>query len=354
MGSGVSLPLEVEEAVAKEVAGKKWDQAAWEAAARDREGRLCVTRVEFEVARIKAMSDEEREEEAKVALAEAIERDKEALKQRSEGDYSKSFSGSKKDSKEEKEAASLLRGEAEAEILLVDFGEHREEIEALGKWLKFLGSAGCYLYVHSLTRELRSTRPVEEVIEVKKTERSGLPEIRLSEVPEEVARVVAAAKTPLLLDASEARNVATFYKFKGVLVDGTMLALPLRDKLRPKPKVWLEEARKKAVEAMKRGVTLAVDLGEAEGSKIPLASQWCKSDGLRKEVFVEAGQSLARNKMALKKMFRDDEREYGECIVRDGFCTVVISQLPADVALKELADLTFDMTHMEPLVVVAQ
>ena len=88
------------------------------------------------------------------------------------------------------------------------------------------------------------------------------------------------------LDASEDRKLATFFSFKGVLVDGTKLALPLRNKARPKPKVFMEELRAKAVQAMKGGQTLALDLGDAEGSKAPFWSTLCKPDGVRKELFI--------------------------------------------------------------------
>jgi hypothetical protein len=64
---------------------------------------------------------------------------------------------------------------------------------------------------------------------------------------DEVRRIISEEKkTPLILDASEDRKVATFFRFKGVLIDFSPLALPLRDKLRPKPKACMEEARCKA------------------------------------------------------------------------------------------------------------
>lgn len=341
MGSGCSvLPNEVDEETAKAVSGAQWDLAAFRNAARDVNGKLCIASSDFVAlirercgaegaSRYLAMSVEELEEEARIVLEAAVAREARRQRPADQSDYSKSLSGTAEDTAKEREAAELMRGDATAEEddplllrpLVLTPGEH-QELEARGKWLKFMGSAGCFLYIHSLTRELRSTRPeafVEEKVASKNSRDAynGLPTVDLTALPAEIERIVSEErKTPLVLDASEDRKVATFYSFKGVLVDGTKLALPVRDKARPKPKAWLEEARAKAVVAMKRGVTLAVDLGEAEGSKAPLVSQWCKADGLRKELFNEAGKSLARNKMALGKMFRDDEKEYGECIVR--------------------------------------
>ena len=104
---------------------------------------------------------------------------------------------------------------------------------------------------------------------------NGLPTVELTEVLGEIQRIILEEKkTPLLLDASEDRKLATFFGFKGVVIDGTRLSLPLRSKDRPKPKAWVEEARRRAVQAMKTGSTLAMDLGLADGSKAPIFAQW--------------------------------------------------------------------------------
>ena len=101
----------------------------------------------------------------------------------------------------------------------------------------------------------------------------------------EIERIVSEEKkTPLLLDASFERKLATFYSYKGVLVDGTKLSLPLRNKQRPKPKEWMEVFRAKAVEAMKRGQTCALDLGECDSSKAPLDKALCKPDSVPKSI----------------------------------------------------------------------
>lgn len=44
----------------------------------------------------------------------------------------------------------------------------KQELEALraaGKWLRYLGAGGCYLWIHILTREVTALRPAEYVDE---------------------------------------------------------------------------------------------------------------------------------------------------------------------------------------------
>ena len=310
------------------------------------------------MARAREMTTEEREDHASKVLAEFIECDKQTATTTT--DYSKSFSGTAKDTQVEKEAAELMRGNDEDdEPKIALSAEQVEELESLGKWMKFLGKAGCYLYVHSMTRALRSVRPegfvdTDENVDTA-TNDDGLRRIDLTEVPAEIARIVAEEKkTPLVLDATDDRKVATFYKYKnGVVLDATALALPMRDKLRPKPKVFIEDARQKAVQALKTGSIFVLDLGDTEGSKAPLYTQWCKSDGLRKEIFHEAGMTLARNKMALNRMYKDDEKEYGEAIVRDGFATILITKLPPDEYEATLSDGCIDLTLCSPFIAVS-
>jgi hypothetical protein len=58
--------------------------------------------------------------------------------------------------------------------------------------------------------------------------------------------------------------------------------------------------------------------------------------GFRKEIFLEGGAGLVRNKMAFKQMYAESEKEHGECIVRDGFLFVCITALPPQTFAKEL------------------
>ena len=98
-------------------------------------------------------------------------------------DYSKSFGGTEMDSKNEHEAADLLRGE-QAKHVMEDEAfrilqppqlPHPAQLAALRKcahWMKFLSHSGCYLYLHPLTRDLVAVRPEDFVDEDEKTSQS--------------------------------------------------------------------------------------------------------------------------------------------------------------------------------------
>lgn len=93
--------------------------------------------------------------------------------------YEGSFGGTEADSKNEKEAAKLLRGEGAEEIeeetnvhLMKPTFEsicQEKTLRKLGKWKRYLGSANCYLYFNCLTKDIVSSRPndyIEEMEEV--------------------------------------------------------------------------------------------------------------------------------------------------------------------------------------------
>ena len=104
---------------------------------------------------------------------------------------------------------------------------------------------------------------------------------------------------------------------------------------------------------MKGGDTLCLDLGETEGSKAALWSTLCKPDGLRKELFIEGGKGLTRNKMAYRKMWKDAEKEHGEAIPRDDFKFVVVSAVAPKSWEKDLCEEALPSEHMFPVVVQA-
>ena len=115
----------------------------------------------------------------------------------------------------------------------------------------------------------------------------------------------------------------------------------------------MEELRAKAVQAMKGGQTLALDLGDAEGSKAPFWSTLCKPDGVRKELFIEGGKGLTRNKMAYTKMWKDEEKEHGSACPRDDFQFVVVTALSPKEYEKELFDDAVPKEHAYPVVVAS-
>ena len=410
MGAGASaIPPSLDEAKAKELAGDHWDAAYFSTHAEEDFAtcKAVVTKEQFlEAARAKGLSvggeaagsgggsasggggggaagsdlltkwqgtsEEDREEEAKLVLEAALRREAkrkaeaDAAAKQANMDYSKGFSGSAEDTKKEKEAAAEMRGGAQAEDedpRLVELqggltAAQKEAVEGLGKWLKLMGGSGCYVYVHSLTHEFAANRPEGFVddgdLKAKEDAAGGLPVVELTDVVGEIKRIIEEEKkTPLLLDDSEDRKLATFFSFKGVLVDGTKLALPLRNKARPKPKAFMEELRTKAVQAMKGGQTLCLDLGESEGSKAAFWSTLCKPDGVRKELFIEGGKGLTRNKMAYTKMWKDEEKEHGSACPRDDFQFVVVTALSPKEYEKELFDDAVPKEHAYPVVVAS-
>ena len=109
-------------------------------------------------------------------------------------------------------------------------------------------------------------------LKAKEDAAGGLPVVELTDVVGEIKRIIEEEKkTPLLLDDSEDRKLATFFSFKGVLVDGTKLALPLRNKARPKPKAFMEELRARVDAYGSKSVAEAleeVDVALPPGSEI--------------------------------------------------------------------------------------
>lgn len=184
-------------------------------------------------------------------------------------DYSKSFSGSAADTKNEKDAAALMRndgggaaGEAStepdaAEPILVkprlgqgerDFcgqGLDRHLLRTTAPFLRFMGKGQCYLYAHPLTKEVVSLRPQEydpeqdlalpaeagagggdSRGETAAAADEGWKSCALTELPAAVDAIVASGKTPLILDPSPEASVRVFFSIKHALVDASHLTVP--------------------------------------------------------------------------------------------------------------------------------
>lgn len=186
------------------------------------------------------LSNEEKEQFIDKMLALVVEQDKNNSngKKNSKSDYSKSFGGTVDDTKNEKEAAEILRGNnddsdsttnpALLKPVLISNYDHRILKES-GSWCKYLGSSDCYMYLHVLTRDIVSIRPEEyaEVDdnngcnsseEVVKDPANGLKRIDLVDLPVEVERIVTELKkTPLIIDCSPTQAVNTYYSYKAML-----------------------------------------------------------------------------------------------------------------------------------------
>jgi hypothetical protein len=163
-------------------------------------------------------------------------------------DYSQSFGGTEQDTKNEKEAAAILRGDGASKedetsslypfLVPPLLDEKQGDVVLLrkhGRWVKVLGGTGCYLYVHALTKEVLSIRPNDfeddaptalsasgsEQAQQQQQEidiSNGLSRVDLEALPAEVERIVSEGKkTPLLVDTSKSGAVRAFYTYKGVL-----------------------------------------------------------------------------------------------------------------------------------------
>lgn len=89
------------------------------------------------------------------------------------GNYEKSTSGTAEDTKNEAEAAKLLRGDngdtgdagpamLKYDVSIYDHPIQEKTLNLVGKWKKFLGlSKNCYLYIHVISKEVVSIRPME-------------------------------------------------------------------------------------------------------------------------------------------------------------------------------------------------
>lgn len=97
-----------------------------------------------------------------------------------------------------------------------------------------MGNSGCYLYIHSLTKEVLSIKPDdftdddgnngasggarEAASTVIRDPSNGLPTCELSEVPSQVDSIVKQLKkTPLVIDCSSSQAVRAFYSYKALL-----------------------------------------------------------------------------------------------------------------------------------------
>jgi hypothetical protein len=260
-------------------------------------------------------------------------------------DYSKSFGGTEDDSKNEKEAANILRGVNVNDdidnvpfiiVPLITNIFEQSELRRVGQWSRFLGAEGCYMYVHNLTKEVVSIRPDAyeekdvEVANVEAEERdpaNGVNRISLSDLPKEVDRIVNELhSTPLVIDCSAGQAVRSFYEYKGALADLSCLTVPF-GKSGVKREEVMERCRKKLVAAMKNGTVFVLYLGGVTIEHADLKTKLCKKDTFPKEVFINGGLKLVQADYdpKYKYLYREEDLEQGQKIVRDGFHALVIT-----------------------------
>jgi hypothetical protein len=337
--------------------------------------------------RYKALTEEGKVNYCKAVVEAQVALDKATFKSKPvEADYSKSFSGSAADTKAEKEAAALMKGEEDTKEVEVnplldppkaaystfttnaDLAKRydRALLLSVGQWLKYFSNSGCYLYINTCTKEVASVRPSsydededkgggilpEEELnnvgaggggamgaaEAGEKVPEGVVVCSLRDLPGAVDRAVEDKKTPLILDPSEDGKVKTFFDYKYRLADASPLALPFA-KSGLKRSDAVESYRKTLVGALKAGTTFALYLGELTQDDVNWKKKLCKKDCFPSETMVEAGRKLFSPpyEPRYRLIFREEDLEEGEIVLKneENFRTVVISALkPKDYEAK--------------------
>lgn len=287
----------------------------------------------------------------------------------------RSFGGTEADSKNEKEAANILRG---GEIIEMEEDDDKPYLKkpmyrfpfelivlrSAGKWMKYLGAGCCYMYIHILTKEIVSIRPeayedeglVSEVIGQHKEKSvdvsNGLPCFTLSELPTEVDRIINVLnKTPLILDTSTEQFVRSYYSYKSMLEDVSALVIPFA-KSGIKRNDVVEKCRQKLVGALKTGSTFSFYLGHCSIEHADWKKKLCKKDVFPSETFMHGGAKLLLPDYdpRYKVLYREHDLEQGEAIVRDGFKVIVISSLSPFEFQEKLED-CIPLGYLEPIYV---
>jgi len=192
-----------------------------------------------------------------------------------------------------------------------------------GKWYRFLNYKGdCYVYVHNYTRDITASRP-ENFTDLTDEEKRRLKKLGtyIKELPRELERIYKNNKAiPIVYGSTETCDaLKTFFTYDKYhhLLD----CAPLK---RVNPKV-LEDSRKAIVNAMKYGKCLALCIADV----IPeFEEKICISknrDSFPRAVFRHGG---LENDIVKEKIFREEDKESGMCMVRDGFRVCIV--LPYD------------------------
>lgn len=252
--------------------------------------------------KLSKLSAAEREEIDQTILDAAIRMDKKLHKKKpgnhGADDYSKSFGGTAEDTKNEKEAADLFRGASDKvhdEVgndlpgLLIPNCQHPAEHHMLrkdGKWFKYLSESGCYVYFHSVTKDLVAVKPDDYIEETHENQAhheekivdlsNGLPKIEFQDLQTEIDRIVKdLRKTPLIIDTSSNSVARTFYTYKAHLEDLSCLIVPFGKSGLKKEEI-MERCRKKLVSALKTGQRFVLYLGEVTIEHADFKTKLCK------------------------------------------------------------------------------
>jgi hypothetical protein len=361
--------------------------------------------------RMSELSAEQRKEYMQKVVLAVIDKERATFKPKVVADYSKSFSGSAADTKAEKDAAALMKGEGGAKEEDADAEDapdinpylrrprytkaskgasnqeladckilnahDRHVIFELGTQLKFLGASGCYMYVHSASKEVASLRPknydededvgggvalaneqiaAEEGRTSKTTGGSGpgatagsedIPEdirvCRLQDLPAVLDELInVQGVTPLILDTSEEQRVRAFMEYKHCLCDVSALAVPFAKSGLKRDDV-MEGCRVRLVTALKTGAMFCLYMGQCGIEHADFKKKLCKKDKFPVDVFTNAGKKLFTigpdGEPRFRLVYREADKQSGQIVAKeDTFRVCVVSSLHPRQWREQLCD----------------
>jgi len=349
--------------------------------------------------RMAALSPDDKKAYMNSVVLSILDRETASYKPTVVADYSKSFSGSAADTKAEKEAAALMKGEGGPEKAEVDdsvdppdcnpylrrprvakaakdateselaacqaLSVHDKHIltALCGMYLKFLGPSGCFMYIHSATKDVVSLRPtsydeeddigggialaneriaseagggkavkVDEAAAVKEEIPDDVRVCTLQDLPQTIDEIIdVQRKTPLILDISTEQKVRVFMEYKHRSIDVSALTVPFAKSGLKRAEV-LENCRKTLVGALKSGSMFCLYLGDCHIEHADFKKKLCKKDCFPIDVFQEGGKKLFKNdpdgKPRFQAIYKEADLDSGKAMAREEtFRACVVSSI---------------------------
>ncbi|CAD7931114.1 unnamed protein product [Amoebophrya sp. A25] len=196
-------------------------------------------------------------------------------------------------------------------------GGVRPESFKTGRWYKFLNfDQSCFVYVHNLTRDITAVRPENftepTAEELERERKKGLP---LQLLEPELAKCYSRKKIPVVYCNEQTQEkIRTFMSYgRGHVVETGLLTRI--------SEFALEKARQEIVNAMRYGKYLVIEI---PGKVCDFQEKVC----VRKwEAFFPVELFTFRgcddNNSVKKKIYRPDDIEANQCVVRKGFQVIL-------------------------------
>ena len=322
---------------------------------------LAAVRAEVSLARTTLRELAEARKAADPQLAKAIEQARvggaeAAAAAGKKADYSKSFSGSAKDTAGEKDFGDMMRGDGaeggggdDASTAVVvrpcicignaeGSGGHAED--CTGTWARVVNMhTRCALYVHSYTYETVGLRP-DTFVDVEaeaaalaaknavEAEDDGVARCTLAELPAVLEEIYARKKTPVVLDGDPDKRVRSFFTYTAIVFDARPMALGMM-KTGIKMSDCIEDARSKLVGALKGGATFVVDVGDVLPNFTEKICTGKNRTFFPIELFHSGGKKMyePKSKPRYEKVFREQDLDDGHPIVKPDFRSLILSSI---------------------------